>query len=56
MFRASIVEATARSCGQKAVGVLLWRQPKNPLVDTRGEISSQGEEAALLGLVGPGVS
>ncbi|KAI3360714.1 hypothetical protein L3Q82_012865 [Scortum barcoo] len=37
LFRAAIVEVAAMSCGRKAAGASLRRQPPNPLVDTRGE-------------------
>lgn len=44
LFKASIAEATAESCG--------WRQPKNTLVDTGSEGGRQAEERGLSSLVG----
>jgi len=52
MFRASI----SSELWSKGCRCLSWRQPKNPLVDTSGEVSRQAEEGGLSGLVGPGVS
>ncbi len=53
MFKTSIAEVAAKSCGQKIVGAC---QPKNLLVDTGGERSSQAEEGGFSGMVDPGVS
>jgi len=46
-----IIEAAARSCGQKAVGA-----SRNLRTCTSGEGRLQAEDGDLLGLVGPGLS
>ena len=51
MFKTSIAEAAARSCGRKIIGAC---RGGNPLVDTSGEGSRQAE-GGLSGLAGPGV-
>lgn len=51
LFKSSIAEMAAASCGWNVVDVCCGGKPKNTLVDISGEGGHQAEEGGLSGLV-----